>query len=154
MPAKVKVSAKSQNRTALGIVHAYCAINPGCSLKQLQQAFPSHLCPDSGVKQLLLPLEQAQHFNTKMSLYFTKDGEPVILSDGTAVALAQIWSGTSLQRMVQHAATLSIDAAAPDKAGSYGSAGFNLYILATPTPAKRSLWQAIVDFFKNLGAKH
>lgn len=154
MSAKVKVSAKSQNRTALGIVHAYCAINPDCSLEQLQQAFPSSLCPDSGVKQLLLPVEQAQEFNTKMSLYFTKDGEPVILSDGTAVALAQIWSGASLQRMVQHAAKLDIDAAAPNKADTYGPAGFNLYILAAPTPEKRSFWQEIIDFFKKLGAKH
>lgn len=151
MAAIVKVSAKTQNRTALGIVHAYCAINPNCSFKQLQKAFPSSLCPDSGVKQLILPIKEALEFNTKMSLYFTKDGEPIILADGTTVALAQIWSGDSLQRIMQHALSLGIDASMPDKNGQYGIAGFALTFFEIPkftAAIKCSFWQSLLNLFK------
>ncbi len=31
MNAKIKVHALAQNRTALGIMHAYLELNPGCT---------------------------------------------------------------------------------------------------------------------------
>lgn len=115
MASKVKVTGKSQNRTALGIIHAYCKMNPGVNLEGLRKAFPNSVCPDAGVKELFLPIDEAEQFNTKMSLYFTKAGEPVVLADGSTIALAQVWSKSSLDKILTQAANYDITASDPDK---------------------------------------
>lgn len=60
MAGKVKVYGKAQNRTALGIVHAYLVMYPHATLEDLRKAFPNTLNPDSGVKEMFLPLEEAE----------------------------------------------------------------------------------------------
>ncbi len=90
MASKVRVYGKAQNRTALGIVHAYVVMYPHATLDDLRKAFPNSLCPDSGVKELFLPVAEAEKFNTKMSLYFAKPDEVIVLADGSQVALSQV----------------------------------------------------------------
>ncbi len=115
MANKVKVTGKSQNRTALGIVHAYCRMEPNTTLESLRQAFPNSVCPDCGVKELFLPVKEAEAFNSKMSLYFTKPDEVIALSDGTVIAMAQVWSKSSLEKITAQAAKYGITAGEPDK---------------------------------------
>ena len=99
MQTLATVVAKTQNRTALGIVHAYVALNPNAKLAALRKVFPNKLCPDSGVGEILLPYKEAVEYNQKhdMSLYFTKDDEVITVAKGVKVSLSQIWSKASLE---------------------------------------------------------
>ena len=45
--ARVRVYGKAQNRTALGIMHAYMVMYPQSKLEDIQKAFPDTLNPDS-----------------------------------------------------------------------------------------------------------
>lgn len=45
MANKVKVYGKAQNRTALGIAHAYLVMYPHATLEDLRKAFPITLIP-------------------------------------------------------------------------------------------------------------
>lgn len=129
MANKVKVTGKAQNRTALGIVHAYCRMMPKTTLESLRQAFPNSVCPDAGVKEIFLPLKEAETFNTRMSLYFTKPEEIIALADGSVIAMAQVWSKSSLDKIMAKAANYGIEAAEPDKNVS-GKGGFSIECLA------------------------
>ena len=60
MDVKVKVYGKAQNRTALGIMHAYMTLHPETTLDQLKKAFPDSLNPDSGVKHNFKTLNEIQ----------------------------------------------------------------------------------------------
>lgn len=135
MANKIKVHGKAQNRTALGVLHAYMVINPNATLAELRNAFPNNLCPDAGVKELLLPVDEAETFNTKMGLYFTKPDETVTLKDGQKIALAQVWSKSSLDKMTAQAANLDIEVGEIDKAIK-SPGGFSLEYINGFTPAK------------------
>ncbi len=50
MVNKVRVYGKAQNRTALGIVHAYMVMYPYATLVDLRKAFPNKLAVDMGTK--------------------------------------------------------------------------------------------------------
>ena len=70
----IKVTAKTQNAAALGVMYAYVQLNPDVSLEELRSTFPNDIAPDKGVNELFLPLEDAVAYNTQsnMSLYFVK----------------------------------------------------------------------------------
>lgn len=51
MANKVRVYGKAQNRTALGIVHAYMVMYPQATLQDLRRAFPNELNPDKGIAE-------------------------------------------------------------------------------------------------------
>jgi len=123
MAFKIKVYGKAQNRTALGIVHAYLDMYPQATLDDFHKAFPNSLCPDAGVKELFLPEEQAATFNTKASLYFARPDEVLVLCDGTTIALAQIWSKSSLDRIVEQGAHYDICVAEIEKTTCIGEKG-------------------------------
>ena len=56
--ARVRVYGKAQNRTALGIMHAYMVMYPQAKLEDLKKAFPKELNPDSGVKENFVFVEE------------------------------------------------------------------------------------------------
>ncbi len=145
MPTLATVVGKTQNRTALGIVHAYVALHPKATLSDLRKAFPNNLCPDSGVSELLLPYKEAVEINQKhdMSLYFTKDSEIITLAEGK-VCLSQIWSKTSLDKFVKNAAELGIQASDPDKTLTYDASGFKIEILVQPEQPKKKLPMGVI----------
>lgn len=58
MASNVRVYAMAQNRTALGIAHAYMAMHPDAILDDLRKAFPNELNPDSGVKEIFIYAEE------------------------------------------------------------------------------------------------
>lgn len=126
---KIKVYGKAQNRTALGIVHAYLVMNPNATLSNLRQTFPNTLCPDAGVKELFLPVAEAEKFNTKMSLYFAKPDEVLTLSNGEQIALAQVWSKTSFEKIAARAAEFGIIIAEFDRTMRGEKGGYRLEYL-------------------------
>lgn len=129
MANKIKVYGKAQNRTALGIVHAYLVMYPHATLDDLRKAFPNSLCPDSGVKELFLPKTEAESFNTKMSLYFAKDDEVLDLADGRQVALAQVWSKPSYEKIVEQGQLYGITVAEFERAMRGEKGGYRLEYL-------------------------
>ncbi|MCI9285735.1 MAG: OmpA family protein [Muribaculaceae bacterium] len=144
MASKVKVYGKAQNRTALGIAHAYVVMYPHATLEDLRKAFPNSVCPDKGVAENFLPLEKALEFNTKMSLYFAKEDEVINLGDGSKVALAQVWSKPSFERMVEQGKLYDIEVAEFEKTvgkekGGYRLEYLNGYVPPVPEVKKSGL---------------
>lgn len=129
MTGKIKVYGKAQNRTALGIVHAYQVMYPQATLDDLRKAFPNSLCPDSGVKELFLPLVEAETFNTKMNLYFAKPDEIFVLADGTKVAMAHVWSKPSFEKMAEQGKLYDIEIAEFEKTMKGEKGGYRLEYL-------------------------
>lgn len=123
MASKVRVHGKAQNRTALGIVHAYVVMYPHATLDDLRKAFPNSVCPDSGVKELFLPVSEAEKFNTKMSLYFAKPDEVINLADGSQIALSQVWSKPSFERIVEQGKLYDVEVAEFEKTAHPGQKG-------------------------------
>jgi len=160
MAKKVKVYGKAQNRTALGIAHAYLVMYPHATLEDLRKAFPNSLCPDSGVKEIFLPLEEAKGFNTKMSLYFAKPDEVFELADGSKVAMAQVWSKQSFERIVEQGSLYDVDVAEfektahPGQKGGYRLEYLNGYVPPVPEEKKKGIpvWLWLVLAVLVLGA--
>ncbi|MCM1336321.1 MAG: OmpA family protein [Candidatus Amulumruptor caecigallinarius] len=145
MAGKIKVYGKAQNRTALGIAHAYLVMYPHATLADLRKAFPNTLNPDMGVKELFLPEDEARKFNNKMNLYFAKEDEVLELQDGQKVALAQVWSKPSFDRMVSQGSLYDIEVAEfektshPGQKGGYRLEYLNGYVPPMPESKKKSL---------------
>ena len=144
MANKVRVYGKAQNRTSLGIAHAYLVMYPQATLDDLRKAFPNSLNPDMGVGELFLPAEEAEKFNTKMGLYFTKEDEVLNLADGSKVALAQVWSKPSFERMVEQGKLYDVEVAEFEKTmkgekGGYRLEYLNGYVPPVAAPARKSL---------------
>lgn len=129
MASKIKVYGRAQNRTALGIVHAYVVMYPHATLDDLRKAFPNSICPDKGVAENFLPLEEAEKYNEKTSLYFTKPDEVIELQDGSKVALAQIWAKPSFERMVEQGKLYDIVVAEFEKTMKGEKGGYRLEYL-------------------------
>lgn len=144
MASKVRVYGKAQNRTALGIAHAYMVMYPQATLEDLRKAFPNELNPDSGVKENFVYAED-KGTTADWDGYFKAEDELLLMGDGTRVSVVKMWTKPSFERMVSHAKLYDIEIAkfeAADKGGKKG--GFRLEYLngyVPPVPAKkRSLW--------------
>lgn len=142
MANKVRVYGKAQNRTALGIVNAYVVMYPHATLEDLRKAFPNSLNPDQGVSELFLPVDEAKAINKdkNMSLYFAKDDEVIHLNNGQTIALSQIWSKPSFERIVAQGKLYDVEVAAFEKTAHPGQkGGFRLEYLngyVPPVPAE------------------
>ncbi len=157
MASKIRVYGRAQNRTALGIVHAYLLMFPHATLEDLRKAFPNSVCPDKGVSENFLPLAEAVKHNDKTSLYFAKDDEVLTLQDGSKVALAQIWSKPSFERMVEQGSLYDIVVAEFEKTmkgekGGYRLEYLNGYLPPVPEKKKSLAWLWILLAVVILGA--
>ena len=144
MASKVRVYGKAQNRTALGIAHAYMVMYPQATLEDLRKAFPNELNPDSGVKENFVYAED-KGTTADWDGYFKAEDELLLMGDGKMVSVVKMWTKPSFERIVSHAKLYDIEIAkfeAADKGGKKG--GFRLEYLngyVPPVPAKkRSLW--------------
>lgn len=153
--AKIKVYAKAQNRTALGIIHAYMTINPEATLEDLREAFPNSLNPDSGVKENFI-YENENGTSANWNGYFKADEELITLCDGKKVAVVSMWTKQSLERIIAQAKNYDIDV---EQVDTKVEGGFRLEYLNgfTPkSPAKKNskwiLWVLLAMALVSLGA--
>ena len=140
--AKVRVYGKAQNRTALGIVHAYMAMYPHATIEDLRKAFPDSLNPDSGVKKNFIYADE-KGTTADWNGFFKGEDEVVTTGDGKKVAVVSMWTKPSFERMVAQARAYDIVVAKFEKAeGGAKKGGFRLEYLngyVPPVPKKKSL---------------
>ena len=125
----IRVYSNTQNRMALGILHAYLKMFPQITLKDLCKAFPEKLNPDSGVKRLFIPIEKMVD-EPKWQDYFREDEELLCMGDGSKVAVASRWPSSSLERLSDHAKQFGIELANFEFGEKYDKCGFRLECVA------------------------
>lgn len=142
--AKVRVYGKAQNRTVLGIAHAYMVMYPHAKLEDLRKAFPNSLNTTAAVDELFVyatkPVEKGEWRG-----YFDLPEELLTMGDGKKVQLAGMWTKNTFENIVHHAKQYGIIVADFEKAdGGAKKGGFRLEYLngyVPPVPGKkRSLW--------------
>ena len=94
MVNKVRVYGKAQNRTALGIMHAYMVMYPQATIEDLQKAFPNELNPDSGVKKNFVRAGESGT-DANWDGFFQKEDELLTMGDGSKVAVVKMWTKPS-----------------------------------------------------------
>ena len=150
--ARVRVYGKAQNRTALGIAHAYMIMYPHATLEDLRKAFPKQLNPTADGKEIFIPIEEnATHENGWLD-YFIKEDELLTMGDGTKVAFRIMWTKNCFEAFATHAKQYGILVADFEKAPGGGKKGqfyleyLNGYVPPVPEEKKKSklgLWIAI-----------
>ena len=150
--ARVRVYGQAQNRTVLGIVHAYMVMYPHATLEDLCKAFPASAL-NPAVKQIVVdmasedPGEQAQ-----LKGSFIKEDELITTGDGKKAALVQLWTKDNFEKIVAHAKQYGILVADFEKAAGGAKRGhfrleyLNGYVPPVPEAKKKSkalLWVAI-----------
>lgn len=119
MASKIRVYGEAQNRTALGIIHAYMKLFPDATLADLRKAFPDALAPDKGVAEIFVDSKtdgNGEH-------YFMADDELVTLADGTKVAVVRLWTKPSYDNLVKMASRYGIEVAEFEQQQHVGKKG-------------------------------
>lgn len=150
MPSKVRVYGKAQNRTALGIAHAYMVMYPQATLEDLRKAFPNELNPDKGTKENFIYVED-KGTTADWDGYFKAKDEVLTMGDGRKVSVVKMWTKPSFERIVEHAKLYDIEIARFDpaekgfgKKGSFHLEYLNGYVPPVPAQSqgksKKWLW--------------
>ena len=146
MANKVRVYGKAQNRTALGIMHAYMVMYPQATMDDLKKAFPDELNPDSGVKKNFVKAGD-KGTTANWDGFFQNDDELLTMGDGTKVAVVKMWTKPSFERLVSHAAQYGIEIAQFEAAekgigqkGSFRLEYLNGYVPPVPVAKKPNWW--------------
>lgn len=143
MASKVRVYGKAQNRTALGIMHAYLVMYPHATMKDFEKAFPKELNPDSGWPVNFKDSKTLKTEN-EMGFWFKENDEVLKLQDGTNVAVVKMWTKESFENLVAHAKQYDIEVAQFEKGQRGEKGGFRLeYLNGYVPPQKKSpigLW--------------
>lgn len=135
--ARVRVYGKAQNRTALGIMHAYMIMYPQAKLNDIKEAFPDDLNPDSGVKINFVYAED-KGSTANWDGFFKAEDELLTMGDGKKVSVVKMWTKPSFERLVAWAKRYGIvvaDFEAADK-GFGKKGGFSLEYLNGYVPPK------------------
>lgn len=146
--AKVRVYGKAQNRTVLGIAHAYMIMYPHAKLEDLRKAFPNSLNPTAGTDELFTyataPTPKGEYRS-----YFDLPEELLVTGDGKKVQMACMWTKPTFERIVSHAKQYGIIIADFEKAaGGAKKGGFRLeylngYVPPVQKKSRAGLWIAI-----------
>ena len=141
MSSKVRVYGKAQNRTALGIMHAYSVMYPQATMEDFEKAFPKELNPDSGWPVNFKDSKTLKTENEK-DFWFKEDDELLKLQDGTKVAVVKMWTKGSFENLVAHAKQYDIEVAQFEKGQKGEKGGFRLEYLNGYVPPKKksSVW--------------
>ena len=146
MVNKVRVYGKAQNRTALGIMHAYMVMYPQATMDDLKKAFPDELNPDSGVKKNFVKAGE-KGTEANWDGFFQKEDELLTMGDGSKVAVVKMWTKPSFERLVSHAAQYGIEIAQFEAAekgigqkGSFRLEYLNGYVPPVPVSKKPNWW--------------
>lgn len=134
--ARVRVYGKAQNRTALGIMHAYMVMYPQAKLEDIQKAFPDNLNPDSGVKKNFVYAED-KGTTADWNGFFKAEDELLKMGDGKKVSVVSMWTKPSFERLVAWAKQYGIVVAEFEAAKGGGvKGGFRLEYLNGYIPPK------------------
>jgi len=135
--ARVRVYGKAQNRTALGIMHAYMVMYPQAKLEEIRKAFPDELNPDSGVKKNFVYAED-KGTTADWNGFFKAEEELLKMGDGKKVSVVSMWTKPSFERLVAWAKQYGIVVADFEKAAGGGQkGGFRLEYLNGYIPPKQ-----------------
>ncbi len=140
MADKVKVYGKAQNRTALGIVHAYLRLHPETTLEQLRAAFPGEInaAYNGRFKHIFYSVKDTRYDNGQRagelldakqldSEFFDEPDEIIHLTDGTDVYFVQTWAKADFERMIEKGKEYDITVAEFEKAdGNFARGNFRL----------------------------
>lgn len=148
MANKVRIYAKSQNRTALGIMHAYMLMNPQSTMQDLEKAFPKELNPDSvgGTKTIFFQADK-NVLSNGWTIGFQNVEELLTLADGSKVSVVNTWTKPSYDRLVEHAKQYGIEVADESmcndiKRGEFRIECINGYVPPAPKEApSREMWE-------------
>ena len=146
--AKVRVYGKAQNRTVLGIAHAYIIMYPHAKLEDLRKAFPNSLNPTAGTDELFT-YATASTPKGEYRSYFDLPEELLVTGDGKKVQMACMWTKPTFERIVSHAKQYGIIIADFEKAaGGAKKGGFRLeylngYVPPVQKKSRTGLWIAI-----------
>lgn len=135
MASKIRVYGKAQNRTALGIMHAYMLMYPHATLEDLRKAFPDNLNPDSGVKKNFIYADE-EGTDANWEGFFKGEDELLTTGDGKRVAVVKMWTKPSFERVMEQAKLYDIEVAKFEAAekGFGKKGGFTLEYLNGWTP--------------------
>lgn len=142
---KIRVYGRAQNRTSLGIAHAYMVMNPQATLEDLRKAFPNSLSPDKGVKENFVLNEMNDEYEGWKG-YFREPDELLHMGDGKLVAMNSMWTAASFARIVEKAKQYDITVAEFSKVAAGEKGGFRLeflngYVAPSSKPkSKKTLW--------------
>ena len=150
--ARVKVYGQAQNRTVLGICHAYMIMYPHATLEDLNKAFPAvHL--ERSEKSIFVDVNSEDPADKAHAAgSFIKDDELITTGDGKKVALIQMWTKYHFEKIATHAKQYGILVADFEKAAGGAKRGhfrleyLNGYVPPVPEEKKKSkagLWIAI-----------
>ena len=143
MASKVRVYGKAQNRTSLGIMHAYMVMYPHATLDDLRKAFPNELAPDNGTGQIFIFADE-KGTNADWDGYFKAEDEVLTTGDGKKVAVNKMWTKKSFENLVNHASQYDIEVAKFEEGERGVKGGFRLeylngYVPPVPEGKKKSL---------------
>jgi outer membrane protein OmpA-like peptidoglycan-associated protein len=158
MTEKIRVYGKAQNRTALGIINAYCVMYPQATLEDLKKAFPDALNTDQGFPIVMSKQElDATKGDKGGEWYFTGEDELISLQGKKKIAVKQMWTKPNFERLVGHASQYGIVVAEFEKAMRGEKGGFRLeylngYVPPAPAKSKTGLWIALAAILAALAA--
>ena len=145
MANKVRVYGKAQNRTSLGIMHAYMVMFPHATLVDLRKAFPNSLAPDNGTGQIFIDANE-KGTTADWDGYFKGEDEVLTTGDGKKVAVNKMWTKKSFENLQNHASQYGIEVAKFEEAdkGIGKKGGFRLeylngYVPPVPEDKKKGL---------------
>lgn len=134
---KIRVYGKAQNRTSLGIMHAYMKMFPDATLKDLRKAFPNRLAPDNGTGEIFVYKNQ-KGTTANWDGYFREDDEILIDGNGKKIAVNKLWTKSSFDNLVKHASRYAIEIAQFEEGVRGVKGGFRLEYINGYTPDKCS----------------
>lgn len=143
MTNKVRVYGKAQNRTSLGIMHAYMVMFPHATIEDLKKAFPNELAPDNGTGQIFIYSEE-KGTTADWDGYFKAADEVLTTSDGRKVAVNKMWTKKSFENLANHASQYGIEIAKFEEGERGVKGGFRLeylngYVPPVPEGKKKGL---------------
>lgn len=149
--ARVRVYGQAQNRTVLGIIHAYMIMYPHATLEDLCKAFPAGPL-ERGEKAILVDVKSTDAADkAQLQGSFTKEDELITTGDGKKAALVMMWTKYHFEKIVAHAKQYGILVADFEKAAGGAKKGhfrleyLNGYVPPVPEQkkSKTGLWIAI-----------
>ena len=137
MKNKIKVYGKAQNRTSLGIMHAYMTMFPHATLADLKKAFPNSIAPDNGTGEIFVYVNE-KGTTADWDGYFRSDDEVLKDGNGKKVAVNKMWTKKSFENLQSHASQYGIEIAKFEEAekGFGKKGGFRLEYLNGYVPPK------------------